>query len=632
MRLRPFLFFAILWTACLTGQENADSLYRSILPKRERGDLSIILIDKAIAFENQRIPADPNRLAELFLYRGELLQQEKRNDEAISAFTSCLDRASKKWISDDAHFRRALVYDAVGLLKARRNAEERLAASQLYWFGKNDERDSSPPEFEKAEEDYRAVDNLKAVERLIRLFLITGKLPEAAAAFRGLCDNRPQNDDALAVRLKAYEILLCEANEDFAAAERLSAGLNPENRKLADPLLDEIGSNRLEKTIRFSWVDRTAHETSAALSTTTASVESKSIPAMDLRWITKRLLFEGQGGGFLASGRAAASGAANDGRSGFGIGMDVLGTILNGDWSAPGGGFLFDTESFGGSGKRILKPEGGFVSRTSGTRFGFNLNGGYRQKLFAFMTYAQSGAWLNGVSDRLSVSGRMLKTLGIDAAGIHRTLGVYGMGSAGTGWWPGETHAVVSDLGFGVNARLSRNFSFGAAYSRLTSEVMDHDELTVNGKNATYAHRIFVSERIHLVRLDAEIQFGVSGLRFRLGGRHSFECSSRMLFNNRSAQVVKSVPGAGGIHEMLLSDQGSPLNSDETAFVRSITGYVPDVSRVVFSLIASNFVLSAESAVSGLRARNREIRFRLGVQSAGKILSHCLHDLAPWRP
>jgi hypothetical protein len=105
-----------------------------------------------------------------------------------------------------------------------------------------------------------------------------------------------------------------------------------------------------------------------------------------------------------------------------------------------------------------------------------------------------------------------------------------------------------------------------------------------------------------------------------------------MLCDNRAAQVVKSVPSAGGIHEMLLSDPGSPLNSDETAFVRSITGYVPEVSRVVFSLIASNFVFSAESAVNGLRAGNREIRFRLGVQSAGKILSQCLHDLAPWRP
>ena len=108
---------------------------------------------------------------------------------------------------------------------------------------------------------------------------------------------------------------------------------------------------------------------------------------------------------------------------------------------------------------------------TGGSRFGFNLNGGYRQKLFAFAEYGQSGSWLNGVSDRLSVSGGMLDTLGIDPPAIRRTSGVYGMGSAGTGWWPGKTHAVVSDLGLGVNARLSRNFSFGAAYSRLTSEV-----------------------------------------------------------------------------------------------------------------------------------------------------------------
>lgn len=632
MHIRSFLFLGILWTACLYGQENADSLYRSILPKRERGDLSIILVDKAIAFESQKNPADPNRLAELFLYRGELLQQEKRTDEAISAFTSCLNRPCMKWISDEAHFRRALLYDALGSAKARRNAEERLAASQLFWFGKNDEQDASPSEFERAEEDYRAVDNLKAGERLIRLYLITGNVPAAATSFHGLSDSRPQTDDGLAVRLKAYEILLSEANEDFAAAERLAAGLSPENRKWTDPILDEIRSNRLEKILRFNWVDRTAHETGISLSTTNSTVESKSFPAMDLQWVTKRLLFEGRDGGFLISGRAAASGESNDGRSGAGIGADILGTILNGDWSVPGGGFQFDHESFGGSGRRILEREGGYISRTGGSRFAFNLNGGYRQKLFAFAEYGQCGSWLNGMSDRLSVSGGMLEALAIHSAAIRRTRGVYGMGSASTGWWPGKTHAVVSDLSLGANARLSRNFSLGAAYSRLTSAVTDHDELTVDGMDATYAHRIFASERIHLVRLDAAIQFGISGLRFRLGGRHSFECSSRMLHNNRAAQVVRSAPSTGGIHEVLLADPGSPLNGDETTFVKTVTGYVPDATCVAFSVTASNFVLSAESSVSGLRGRNREIRFRLGVQSAGKILSQCLHDLAPWRP
>jgi tetratricopeptide (TPR) repeat protein len=145
VRISSFLFIGILGTACLAGQENADSLYRSILPKREHGDLSIILVDKAIAFESQKISADPNRLAELFLYRGELLQREKRTDEAISAFTSCLDRPCTKRISDEAHYGRALAYDALGSVKARRNAEERLAASRLFWFGKNDEQAAFPP-------------------------------------------------------------------------------------------------------------------------------------------------------------------------------------------------------------------------------------------------------------------------------------------------------------------------------------------------------------------------------------------------------------------------------------------------------------------------------------------------------
>jgi hypothetical protein len=622
----------ILWAVCSYGQENADSLYRSILPKRERGDLSIILVDKAIAFESQKIPADQYRMAELFLYRGELLQQEKRTDEAISAFTSCLNRPCMKRVSDEAHYGRALAYDARGSAKARRNAEERLAASLLFWFGKNEEQAVLPAEFERAEEDYRAVDSLKAGEGLLRLHLITGDIPAAAAAFRGLSDNLPRTDDGLAVRLKAYEILLCEANEDFAAAERLAGSLSPESRKLADPLLDEIRSNRMEKILRFNWVDRTARESGVFLSVANSSVESRPVPAMEVQWVSKRLLFEGRDGGFLVSERAAASGAFNGGRSGAAISADIIGTMLNGDWSLPGGGFQFDRESSGGSGRRILKREGGFISMTRGTRFAFNLNGGYRQKLFAFAGYGQRDSWLNGMSDSLSVSGAMLDSLGIPSAAIRRTSGVYGMGSAGTGWWPGKTHAVVSDLGLGVSARLSGNFSFGAAYSRLTSEVADHDELTVDGMDATYAHRIFASERIHLLSLDAAVQFRISGLRFRLGGKHSFECSSRMLHNSRSAQVVRSDPGAGGIHAVLLADPGSPLNGGETAFVKTVTGYVPDATCVTFSVSSSNLVLSAESAFSGLRGRSREIRFRLGVQSAGKILSQCLHDLAPWRP
>jgi hypothetical protein len=483
-------------------------------------------------------------------------------------------------------------------------------------------------------EDYRAVDadSLKAGEGLIRLYLITGDLPAAAAAFRGLSGDRRGADGGLAVRLKAYEILLCEADEDFTEAERLAGELSPENRRLADPLLDEIRSNRMEKILRFDWVDRTARETGIFISTANSSVESKPIPAIDLRWVSKRLLFEGSDGGFLVSERVAASAASNGGRSGAGISADIIGTMLNGDWSAPGGGILFDHESFGGSGRRILKREGGFISMTGGSRFAFNLNGGYRQKLFAFAGYGQSGSWLNGMSDRLSVCGGMLQTLGIRPAAIRRTGGVYGMGSAGTGWWPGKTHAVVSDLSLGVNARLSRNFSFGAAYTRLTSELTDHEELTVDGMDVTYAHRVFASERIHLLRLDAAVQFGISGLRFRLGGKHSFECSSRMLHNSRAAQVVRSNPGAGGIHAVLLADPGSPLNGGETDFVKTVTGYVPGVTSVTFSVTASNFVLSAESDFSGLRGQSREIRFRLGVQSAGRILSQCLHDLAPWRP
>jgi len=628
VRLRTPLVLIFFPAACLFSQENPDSLYRNILFKRDRSDLSVIQVDKAIALENQRIPLNSNRIAELYFYRGGLLQFEKRLEEAIEAYTRSLNLPGEKWTADSARFNRGLVYDALGSSKAGSRGQERLAASQLYWFGANDGLESHPAEFDAAEQDYSAVNSLAAREKLLRLHLIMGKISEAAAGFRGLQED---GNGSLQTRLKAYEILLCEANEDFQSADRFDAELSAEERKQLAPLLDDVRSNRLQRTIRFDWIDRTAHETDVSLSSTNSTVESGPYSVMDLRFVTKRLMFEGADGGFLVSSDAGAFGLVNGGRGGYGMDLDILGTFLNGTQSLPGGGFLLGFESFGGPGKRILKTGGETVSEKSGSRFGFSVNGGIRQKLFAFAGFTQRSAWLKGLSDGLSAADAMLDSLGIRTAVVRRTRGVYGMGSAGTGWWPGKTHSVTSDLTAGFKTHLSRNLTFGAAYSRLTSDVTDHFELTVDDMSATYAHRIFVSERIHLIRLDSEIRFAAGGFRFTAGGGHAFECSSGIRFNSRSAQVVQSVPGADGIHPVLLGNHGQRLAGAGLSAVKDATGYLPSVSTAYFRTSYSNLTFSAESAVNGLRARNREIRFRLEFQPGRRTLTQCLHDLAPWR-
>jgi hypothetical protein len=205
------------------------------------------------------------------------------------------------------------------------------------------------------------------------------------------------------------------------------------------------------------------------------------------------------------------------------------------------------------------------------------------------------------------------------------------MGSAGTGWWPGKTRTAGSDLTIGFNTAWSRNASIGAAYSRLSSDLTDHQELTLDDPGVTYAHRIFVSERIHLIRLNSEIRFAAAGLRFSAGGGYSFECGRTIRFNARSSQVVRSVPDAGGIHAVLIGDPGTRLAGAELADARDVTGYMPSASTAYVRAAFRNIHLSAEYRVNGLRAGNREVLFRIGFRPGRKTLTQCLHDLAPWR-
>jgi hypothetical protein len=612
----------------LIGQENADSLYKNILSNRGNGNLSIILVDKAIVFEKQKTVQNPERLSELLLYRGELLQSEKRYDEAILTYTACLNYQGDKWISDTAHFNRGLVYDTLGSIKCRQNAEERLAAAQLFWFGQNFQSLYSPPEFRKAESDYRTSEKQEAKERLLQLYLVMGNVHEAETLIRELDGPTSQSDEPMKLRLKAYDILLCESKEDFQGADRLRTSLGPNEAKQAIPILDNVRARRQEKPIRFDWVDQIALDADASLSVTQSDVETRSYSMVNLNCVTKRLLFEGFGGGFLVSGKAGAFGLANDGRSGYGMNLDVLGTFLGGNLSAPGAGFSLDFKSFEGSGRSIMQPEGRHIFESNESGFGFNLNGGIKHKLFAFAGYNQRSVWLNGLSDRLSIANGMFESLGIPATEARRTEGVYGLGSASTGWRPGRTHVVSAEKSVGFTTHLSRNFTFGAAFDRMISDLTDQDELTVNGLSRTYVHNIFFSERIDLLRLNAEIRFDVSSLRFAFGGHHSFECSSGILFNNRSAQVVKSLPEPNGIHETLLNYYKMKMSDQDAAFAKNATGYLPSASNLYLKLNYSSFVFSAEYSIHGLRAKNAEIRFSVGIKSSEKFLSQCLHDLA----
>jgi tetratricopeptide (TPR) repeat protein len=617
-------------TACLFGQNTADSLYQRVLSKQEKNSLSIIMIDQAIAVEKQQAVSRPQRLADLLLLRGGLMQDQKRYDEAVLSYTASLECPADSAVNAAAHYRRGVVYDTLGTLRARKRMEERLLTSQMVWFGTGPQTGGGPSEFNRAEDDYRAVRSLEAQENLMQLLLATGKVPEAEAQMRILREWPSNGDREFAGRLFAYEILLCEARENFDEAERLytSAAAVAGSRRPLDAFLARLRARRLEKLVRFEWTDRTDLETSVSAGSLKSSLEPAGQTILRLQAVTKRYLFEGADGGFLASGRAGAFGLLTDGRNGMGMNAEILETFLGRTWSAPGAGFTFDFARFEGDGRRVMKWKDAVLSETGESGFGFNLNAGVRHKLLATASYGQRSHWIRGLSARLSEADALFAGLGISASGGRMTDGVYGMGFAGSGWWPGRTHLVLSDLSLGADTRLTRMFTVGAAAIRRTAELTDHMEWTVPGAERTYAHRITLGERTGLLRLNGIIHLEGAGLRADLGGHHTFQGSGRIVRNDRSAQIVESLAGPGGIHGLLLNEVGRRIGGGGLDDARNLAGISPSVSRLYLSLQWANVFVLTQFDVNGLRARNRDVLFTLGVKPRRRTLSQCLHDLS----
>jgi hypothetical protein len=614
--------------APLSGQDAADSLYQRVLSKRETNRLSLVMIDQAIAVERQRTDPRPTRLADLFLLRGGLMQGERRFDEALESYTASLDCPADSGAAAEAHYRRAVVFDTLGTLRARKRQEERLLTSQMVWFGTGPRTGGGPIEFGRAEADYRAVRSLRAQESLLQLLLAEGKIAEAGAEMDALRFRPAPADPAFADRMLAYEILLCEARENFEEAERLLASAAPGSRAGLDAFLGRLRSRRLEKLVRFEWTDRTDLETAVSAGVLKSSLEPAGQTLLRGQAVTKRYLFEGPGGGFLATGRAAAFGLLNGGRSGAGMDAELLGTFLGRTWSLPGAGFRFDFARTGGGGRRVVKWPGAVLSETGGSGFGFEMNGGVRHKLLATASYGQRTRWIRGLSGRLSEAGALFAGLGVDASQGRMTDGVYGMGFAGSGWWPGRTRLVTSESSLGVDTRLTTAFTVGASAVRRTSEITDHLEWTVPAAGRTYAHRITLAERVHLLRLYAVFHWEAAGFRADLGGHASLHDGGRVVRNDRSAQIAESDAGPGGIHGLLVNAVGRRLGGAGLDDALRLTAFDPSSSGLSLNVQRGTLFVAARYDVNGLRARNRDFSVTLGVKPRRRTLSQCLHDLA----
>ncbi len=632
-RILILLLSGAVSVAALHGQSSADSLYQRVLSRREDNRLSLILIDQAIAVEKQQAVPRPDRLAGLFFLAGDLMHEQKRLDEAVSAYSSSLDFQGDSATAAAAHFRRGTAYDTLGARRARKRIEERLLTSQMVWFGQSRKAAGWPLEFGKAEADYRAVPSLEAAESLMQLLLISGRTAEAEDQMRTL-RNRPEAaDPSFGERLLAYEILICEARENFEEAERLLASTpaDPGLRRHLIAFLDGLRSRRLERLVRFEWTDRTDLETAVSAGRLKSGLEVEPQALLQGRAVTKRYLFEGKGGGFLVSAKADAFGLFHDHRGGAGVNADVLGTFLGPFWSVPGAGMSLGFSRYGGDGRRVIKRGRGFFSETGSSGFGFNMNAGVRHKLLATVSYGQAGHWMRGLSGRLSDADAMFARLGVSAQDGRLTDGVYSMGFAGSGWWPGKTRLVLSDFGLGVDTRLTAAFTAGAAALLRTAELTDHMEWTAAGSGRTYAHRIILAERTGLLRLNAAVHLDAAGFRMELGGHHTFHGAGRVIRNDRSSQVVESDAGADGVHRLYVNEVGRNLAGSGLDDARTLAAFLPSSSVLTFSLQRANVFLLARTQINGLRARNRDWLVTLGVKPRRRTLSQCLHDLAPHR-
>ncbi|MBN2201842.1 tetratricopeptide repeat protein [bacterium] len=619
--------------AALHGQNSADSLFQRVLSRKEDNRLSRIMIDQAIAVEKQQAAPRPDRLAGLFYLAGDLMHEQKRLDEAVSAYSSSLDYQGDSATAAAAHFRRGVVYDTLGSRRARKRIEERLLTSQMVWFGRSRQAAGWPAEFDRAEADYRAVSSLEAAESLMQLLLVSGRTAEAEDQMRTIRNLPEAADRSFGERLLVYEILLCEARENFTEAERLlaSASADPGVRRNLNVFLDELRSRRLQRLVRFEWTDRTDLETAVSAGRLKSGLETAPQAILQGRAVTKRYLFEGAGGGFLVSAKADAFGLFHDRRSGADVHADVLGTFLGPWWSAPGAGFSIDLSRTAGDGRRVIQRGRGCFSETGASGFGFNLNAGVRHKLLAMLSYRQAGHWMRGLSGRLSDADAMFAVLGVPAQDGRPTDGVYSMGFAGSGWWPGKTRLAVSDFGLSVDTRLTAACTAGAAALMRTAELTDHMEWTAAGAGRTYAHRILLAERTGLLRLNAAVQLEAAGFRMELGGHHTFRGAGRVIRNDRSSQVVESDAGADGVHRLYVNDIGRELAGSGLDDARTLAAFLPSASGLSLGLQRAQVFLLARYQVNGLRARNHDWLLTLGVKPRRRTLSQCLHDLAPHR-
>jgi hypothetical protein len=225
----------------------------------------------------------------------------------------------------------------------------------------------------------------------------------------------------------------------------------------------------------------------------------------------------------------------------------------------------------------------------------------------------------------------MFNALQIEVVESRKTDGVYGMGFAGSGWWPEKTNVHTLEKSLGFNTNLSENFTLGAARLWMTPELTDHDEQTVNQLTYTYAHRATFSERISLIRLNGEVRFAILGHGIALGGHRTLELSSQTIVNDRSAQVARSASDPSGNHPVLLNYYGGRLNDKEIAYLKNVTGYLPSATRFYLKVKWPRLMLSTEYVINGLRSKNREIRFSLSVTPRDPFVAQCLHNLAWWR-
>jgi hypothetical protein len=633
MQKTLFLCLGLLCGAgTLIGQDGTDLLIRQVCRDRADRRLSLILVDKSITRVRQGGPEIQNRLAELFFYRGEILAQERRLREAIAAYDSCIDKyAASGDLRGEACYRRAVLFDTLGANQGRPEIAERLAASQLAWSGQNTQADHYPVEYGFAERDYSRSDSLKARQALLELYLVEVETGKAEAVWDRL-EALPGLEDGIRA---ADEILLAEARGDLTAAERQEK----EARRQAfgdtvDSVLKRVRSRRMVNL--FDWGERIVHGYSATLAGVQSETEPRSVVVGSAVYSFKRLLFQKGGSGFLVSSKNDAFIASNRGRGGFGMKTDLLITaLLDKTVSLPGFGGGAHFKSYRKAGLRLLDSGPLAVSETSEWGYGGNLNGGIQHKLFGFLSVYQNNRWLNDLSAPLTIWKQMFEDRQIPVEKIKPTRGTYTLGEAGTGWWPEKSKLSSNSYMLGVNTNLTNALTLGGAFNWFSSELADQDEQTGiaedTGTEYTYAHDIVYRNLYTLFRLNGQLRFKLSRVAVEMGGHHHLRLAESLRLNYRTAEIVQSRPDLSGNHISVYRLYAKTLAGPERAFADKVTGLFPSTSGAFIRLGFGGVVLSVEGSVHGLVEKNREITVSLGLKSADKTLSRCLHDLAFWR-